>query len=821
MNPLTAQLGFEDFEIDPARFELRCKGETVAVEPQVFNLLMYLVNHRDRVVAKDEIFNELWGHHFVSDAALATQIKALRRALGDSGAEQRIIKTARGRGYRFVASIEVKGGSQGEAQGQQAELSLPGVSAGNLGSPRTPLFGRDEDVRRCSKMIARHRMVTVLGIGGTGKTTLAKAVGRHLAPEFPEGVWFVDLIPVTNGAGIDYAIANALGLRLGSGDARRQLAENLCDRSMLLILDNCEHIEDEVAAAMDCLLEFTRAPKFLMTSRDPVDLADEYRFFLEPFAVDGAAGAAAAVQFFVATAKRQGGVVAADDRHAIERLCRQLDGLPLAIELAASQLHYLSLDELSQRLDRRFELLSGRQRRDNRRQNSLRTVLEDTWTLLTPQERQMIALLAVFPAGFTMPDAEALLKTSAQPDVPFAISRFVELSLVCRTTGTSAGWQLLESVKMFALAQSDVKTRRQNAGHHGAWCLRCVGNNVLRHRHDFTAARWAIAHYDDIVAAQDFFHQEVDHQAVTTLCSALSLTMQLDEGVRAREQLDRVEHYLKFTEDLYLRSQLHAIAAVCGMILPDLEVFTRHAAAGLEAAEGLGDEKEIASQLILMSVRTSFADPPLALQQLDKAVLLAAAHAEQELVDGANTFRAWRLVVEGKDQEAGGYAREIAERQFETGFNNLTFNAVCALIVCLMLEEPDEALAWTERLSRKEDAHLLWSAQLLMACIFAMHNRIDDSVQLVREVRSRLHQAGCDSLPDILIPAALLARAHGDETRAADFLGCVKAMRQPLQSFHMTAAYQRARRMISIEGVRADINRERIAAALDTVLDPG
>ncbi len=801
---------FGEFEVDTARFELSHLGEPVAVEPQVFSLLVYLITHRDRVVGKDELLDELWGHRFVTESALTTRIKSLRKAVGDSGRDQQVVKTVYGKGYRFVAEL------QSDDVTRQRTSAPPRL--GNLGNQRTPLFGRERDLERCEEALRRFRLVSLLGIGGTGKTALAKAVGRRLGDRYPDGVWFVDLVPVTDAPGIDFAIATTLDLGLDAGPPREQLVRHLAEREVLLILDNCEHIEDDVAAAVDHLLEFTRLPRFLITSRDPIDLPDEHRLFIDPLAANSDSGDSPALQLFLSTATLHGVTDVAGEREALNRICVQLDGLPLAIELAAAQLRYFTLHELVERLDQRFELLAGRTRVGSRRQESLRAVLDATWQLLNEPERNLIAQLAAFPGEFTMDDADALLDPPQGVDTPFAMSRFVELCLLSRTSVTGARWRLLTTVRMYALSQVSDEVRLTNARRHATWCLVQVGEDVHRHRHNFAAARWVIAHYDDIVLSQDFFSAAGDNAALVAVCSALVLTIQLDEGVRARAQLPRIERYLNEIEDALLRSRLHAVAAVCGQVLSAPDTLSRHAEAGLDAARQAGDAQEIAGQLILVSVRTSFIDPPLAVKQLEEALTLARTSNAPVLVDAANCFLAWHLTMRGQYEEGRKLALDIVERNFATRFDNLTFNAVCAVIACSLQDDPERAAVWTERLMATADAQLLWSAQLLMACAYAVTGKIPACVDLLIEVHRRLDQAGWDGLPDLLVPAALLAHARGESAMATTFIESMKVVDQPLQTFHVIAVYRQVRDAIPSDPSLALTSREEVGGALEAFL---
>ena len=422
---------FGHHRINLNTYELFVDETQTPIEPQVFGLLSYLILHRDRVVTKDELLDELWGHRYVSESALSTQIKSLRRAVGDDGQRQSIIQTIRGRGYRFVAELA----RQTDAEPPPGERPAT-PSAHNLPRERTPLFGRQADVDHCLSLFEHNRLVTVLGIGGTGKTRLASRVGRDAAAVFPDGVWFVDLIPLTSVESLETAVADVLGMALKSGPTRPQLIEALRDRRLLLIFDNCEHLREPAADLINELLEFTEHPRFLATSRDPLDLIDEHRFFLEPLATASPGGVAPAVELFVSTAARHGFTVPGNREAEIAQICTQLDGLPLAIELAAAQLRHLTLEELSSRLNKRFDVLAGRERTPSGRQSNILGVLEDTWDLLTGKEQTLLRELTAFPSRFTMTSVEELLADTPRQDISAGIARLVDLGLIQRTSST-------------------------------------------------------------------------------------------------------------------------------------------------------------------------------------------------------------------------------------------------------------------------------------------------------------------------------------------------------------------------------------------------
>ena len=438
------------FVLDPGGFELRRDGTVVDLEPQAFDVLAVLVRNRERLVTKEELLDEVWGDRFVSESALTTRIKQLRQALGDDGRAQRFVKTVHGRGYRFVGPVELVDGStthgplaparngddrDGDSDRDRSEADHE-VAIGrrhNLPGERTTLIGRDGDIDIVLDHVNAHRLVSLLGMGGTGKTRLATAVGRAAVSRsgnrsdgrsgnrsdnrsgnrsddrsgngFGHGVWFVDLVPITGLDEIVTAVARAVGLSLSAGDPLDQLASWLVERRLLIVLDNCEHLTDEVAEFVDAVLAATSEPHFLLTSREPVDLPDEHRLTVDPLPV-GDSGSA--IDLFVVCAERFGATIEARDRPAVIRLCRALDGLPLAIELAAAQLRHLEPDQLAERLDQRFELLVGGRR--SGRHRSLAAVLDSTWAGLDDTERAVMRQLAVLPGRFTLTDYEELIE---------------------------------------------------------------------------------------------------------------------------------------------------------------------------------------------------------------------------------------------------------------------------------------------------------------------------------------------------------------------------------------------------------------------------
>ncbi|MFI0897156.1 BTAD domain-containing putative transcriptional regulator [Streptomyces sp. NPDC020983] len=351
---------------------------------------------------------------------------------------------------------------------------------GNLRARLTSFVGREADLRDLGEEIARARLVTLTGPGGSGKTRLAQEAAEAAAAGFPDGVWLAELAPLDDPAAIPYAVLNALGRRdahvLGAGPMRSEpygedpsarLLEHCASRRLLLVLDNCEHLIAQAAALTAELLAACPAVTVLATSREPLGVPGELVRPVEPLPLPTAhrlfAERAAAVR--PGAAPHAGGTPgngsAAEDE-AVTEICRRLDGLPLAIELAAARLRALTPQQIARRLDDRFRLLTSGSRTVLPRQQTLRAVVDWSWDLLTEAERGTLCALSVFAGGCTLDAAEAV----CGPDALETVAQLVDKSLVVadlRPSGSGGGpsgdgphvrYRLLETIHEYAVERA-------------------------------------------------------------------------------------------------------------------------------------------------------------------------------------------------------------------------------------------------------------------------------------------------------------------------------------------------------------------------------
>src|SRR5437588_1321016 len=353
--------GEHTFAFGPFRLlaaqRLLLEGDTpVRLGSRAFDILAALVERSGEVVAKQELIARAWPQTFVEEANLKMQVSALRRALGDGQGGHRYVATVPGRGYNFVAPVHHE---------EPARAALPpavgSASVHNLPLAMTRMIGREEAVATLVSRLSRQRLVTVVGPGGIGKTTVALAVAERMIADYEDGVWLVDLAPLSDPRLVPSAVATVLGLEVRTDNPLPGLIAALRDRRMLLLLDNCEHVIDAAASLAAAVLSGVPRVNILATSREPLGVAGERTYRLgalgSPEPSDGLtageAAAFAAVQLFV---ERVSAIVedfAMTDANAplIVEICQKLDGLPLAIEFAAPRVEVLGVEGLAARLN--------------------------------------------------------------------------------------------------------------------------------------------------------------------------------------------------------------------------------------------------------------------------------------------------------------------------------------------------------------------------------------------------------------------------------------------------------------------------------------
>lgn len=439
---------FAQFRLVPDRRLLLAGGEPVKLGSRAFEMLQALVERRQRTVSKQELLDLVWPGLVVEENNLQVQIVTLRKLLGHPA-----IATVPGRGYRFTMPVAVEGGG--------APAAPPAPPAGNLAGAEVALIGRDDELRTLNGLIDGHALVTVAGAGGIGKTRLAQGAAAARGERHADGVWWVELSPLADPALVPTAVAKALGVALdAAADATPAVLAALKGRAALIVLDNAEHLLDGVAAFVAALRGATPSVKLLVTSQEILRTADEQVFRPGPLALPGqddlaSAQASGAVALFVARARAVDPRFRLDEGNlaAVVEICRQLDGIPLAIELAAARLPLLGVQGLRQRLDERFRLLTAGRRAVMRRHQTLRAALDWSHGLLTPPEQVVFRRLGVFAGGFDLDAAERIADDDALDgwDVVEHLGALVDKSLVVVEGDDEPRYRLLETTRLYAI----------------------------------------------------------------------------------------------------------------------------------------------------------------------------------------------------------------------------------------------------------------------------------------------------------------------------------------------------------------------------------
>jgi non-specific serine/threonine protein kinase len=363
----------------------------------------------------------------------------------------------------------------------------------HLPRPRTRFIGREGEIASCAAQLGDHRLVTIVGPGGSGKTRLALRVAETVASRFSEGVWFVDLAAVAEADRVPDAVVAALGLHGASGAQPAQaLAARLAGRTMLIVLDNCEHVLAAAASLADRLLAAVPGLRLLATSREGLALEGERLCEVGPLAVparDAAPslemlGAYAAIDLFVDRARDAvpGFALDAVQAPAVAEICRRLDGIPLAIELAAARVKLLSVEQIRARLVDRFRLLATASRASVPRQRTLAATVQWSYDLLTAEDQALLRQLGVFAGGWTL-EAAAAVAGCSEMDMLDRLTRLVDKSLVVveRQHALASRYRMLETVREFAVERLAESQEAEAArGRHLDYFVKWVGDTQAR-----------------------------------------------------------------------------------------------------------------------------------------------------------------------------------------------------------------------------------------------------------------------------------------------------------------------------------------------------
>lgn len=444
------------FRLLPAQRTLLRDGVTVRLGDRAMDLLLHLAANAGRIVSKDALLQAVWPARVVSENNLTVHIAALRKAIEDNGDEPRIIRTVSGRGYMFSAEA---GPSPTPPPAPPPPVRPPLLAF--VPRPVTKLIGRDAALAELRNLTRTRRAITVVGPGGVGKTVLALHLAAELAPDFPDGVAFVDLSAVADPPRVSEAVAALLVGGAGDNTATARLIAVLRGRQVLLVLDNCEHLVEHAAALVRDILATCPRVVVLATSREGLFLDGEAIFRLaplpfpsEPAKVDAATALRYdAVRLFVERAEAVAGFVL-DDASApvVATICARLDGMPLAIEMAAARLKVLSPTQVADRLNERFQLLAAAGRGVIPRHRTLQAVIDWSYELLPPEEQALLRALSTFVGGTELNAIQAVANEPGDSEW-LLLDRLTGLgdkSLLLVEPASDRLFRLLDTVRQYA-----------------------------------------------------------------------------------------------------------------------------------------------------------------------------------------------------------------------------------------------------------------------------------------------------------------------------------------------------------------------------------
>ena len=470
---------FGPFRVEPAQRLVLVSEKPVRLGGRAYDMLVVLIERRHRTVSKQELMDLVWPGLIVEENNLQVQVAGLRKLLGHAA-----IATVPGRGYQFAIPVQVLG--------PDASAGPSGVAASTMAEPRaamrvtnlpehTPeIYGRSSDLLELQRLLDEHTLVTIAGAGGIGKTRLAQSAAQARIGTLADGVWWVELAPISDPALVPSAVGRALGVSFdGSTDETRAVLDALSGRAALVVLDNAEHVMDGVAAFVAAVRQRAPRVRLLVTSQEVLHAMDEHVFRLGPLSLPvgdepAAASACGAVMLFEQRARAVDSRFSLNlaNRDVVIDICRRLDGIPLAIELAAARMNVLGVEGLRSVLDERFRVLTGGSRIALRRHQTLRGAMEWSHGLLSPPEQAVFRRLGVFVGGFTLNAAQEVADDDTIDvwDVLEHLGALVDKSLVLSEGDAVPRYRMLETTRLFALerlieAGEAARARRRHRAH--------------------------------------------------------------------------------------------------------------------------------------------------------------------------------------------------------------------------------------------------------------------------------------------------------------------------------------------------------------------
>ncbi|HUC12491.1 MAG TPA: winged helix-turn-helix domain-containing protein [Stellaceae bacterium] len=565
---------FGSFRLIPAQRTLLEDGKPMRLGSRALDILLALVERAGETIRKDDLIARTWPDTVVDEGALRVHVAALRKALGDGRAGKRYIASNPGRGYTFVAPVT-------HEQREPANAPLDRAAIGNLPASLTRIIGRTDTVAILAAQLPQRRFLTLVGPGGIGKTTVALAIGDAVSASYPDGVWLVGLAPVSDPGLVPSAVAGVLGLKLGGNEISAEVVARAVEgKKLLLILDNCEHVVSAAAVLAEALLRTAPGIHLLATSREPLRAEGErlHRLAsldLPPEAAELSAARAlehSAVQLFNERATAAVDSFILDDANVapVLEICRRLDGLPLALELAAVQVDALGVRGVAAQLDDRFALLTKGRRTALPRHQTLRAMMDWSYDLLAPTEQVILQRLAAFRGAFTIDAAIAVAMNQriTAADAIEGIANLAAKSLISTDlSGDVASHLMLDTTRSYALEKLAESGERAETARRHAEYHRDLFRRARREWESRATAAW-LAEYghrlDDLRAALDWAYSPGGDAELGVMLTvdAVPLWLQFSLMSECRRRVEQALTYVATEADQHARLRMRLATAL-------------------------------------------------------------------------------------------------------------------------------------------------------------------------------------------------------------------------------------------------------------------
>jgi predicted ATPase/class 3 adenylate cyclase len=725
----------------------------------------------------------------------------------------------------------------------------------NLPAQLTSFVGRERELGELQELARAHRLVTVIGTGGTGKTRLMLQASAELVGEQADGVWLVELAPISDPDLIVQAVARGLGIR---EDQSRPLIDTVIDflrtKSLLILLDNCEHLIGTCADLAEQVLTSSSGVSLVATSREALGVAGEHVYQVPslelPDALDldehGGRGAsfeevrgAEAVRLFVerASAVLPSFELTPADAPAVVEICRRLDGIPLAIELAAARVPLLSVKEIALRLGDRFRLLTGGRRTALPRQQTLQALIDWSWDLLTDDERRLLRRLSVFSGGCTLEAVAEITRLleevapsgDATLDTLDALGRLVGRSLVVVDRGGMTRYHLLETIRQYArdrLVAADETTALRNR--HLAFYLRLVldAEPELVGR---DMAAWLDrldAEADNLRAAIDWaFEEEPD--AALRMCVALQIywrTRSLAEGLDHLRRAAELARQIRppdpaaDRERALLVARVLAAAANASWMAGSASVGLPWAREGLDIARQVGDPQALGEALNGMAMTTMFnGEFDGVLEWTDQSVRLAEGFGGWSYIAFIESgLSQWEVERGDHEAAASRLARATVAAERSGNPEAIAFTALSrGRVNGFGGRLPDARRAFAQAIdgySQVGDWGLVLVARSDYAHALRINSATDEAAALYRETLHGWQHAGNrGAIANQLESVAFLSLSRDDHIAAARLLAAAEAIREAANAPML--AFERAEYDAAVAAVRDRLDRPALESA--------